>query len=36
VTSFGLGLVVVPLSLVSLHNVANQDSGVASNLFNTG
>ena len=31
VTSFGLGLVFVPLSLVSLHNVAEQDSGVARN-----
>jgi MFS family permease len=36
VTSFGLGLVFVPLSLVSLHNVANQDSGVASSLLNAG
>jgi EmrB/QacA subfamily drug resistance transporter len=36
VTSFGLGLVFVPLSLVSLHNVAEQDSGVASSLLNVG
>ncbi|RAG87233.1 MFS transporter [Streptacidiphilus pinicola] len=35
-TSFGLGLVFVPLSLVSLHNVAERDSGVASSLLNTG
>jgi EmrB/QacA subfamily drug resistance transporter len=36
VTSLGLGLVFVPLSLVSLHNVAERDSGVASSLLNTG
>ncbi len=36
VTSFGLGLVFVPLSLVSLHNVAEKDSGVASSLLNVG
>jgi hypothetical protein len=36
VSSLGLGLVFVPLSLVSLHNVAEQDSGVASSLLNTG
>ncbi|WP_222849248.1 MFS transporter [Trebonia kvetii] len=36
VSSFGLGLVFVPLSLVALHNVAEQDSGVASSLLNTG
>jgi len=36
VTSCGLGLVFVPLSLVALHNVAEQDSGVASSLLNTG
>jgi EmrB/QacA subfamily drug resistance transporter len=36
VCSFGLGLVFVPLSLVALHNVAEQDSGVASSLLNTG
>jgi EmrB/QacA subfamily drug resistance transporter len=34
VTSFGLGLVFVPLALVALHNVAEQDSGVASSLLN--
>ena len=36
VTSFGLGLVFVPLSLVALHNVAEQDSGVASSMLNVG
>ena len=36
VTSFGLGLLFVPLSLVALHNVAEQDSGVAASLLNTG
>jgi EmrB/QacA subfamily drug resistance transporter len=36
VTSFGIGLVFVPLSLVALHNVAEQDSGVAASLLNTG
>jgi EmrB/QacA subfamily drug resistance transporter len=36
VTSVGLGLVFVPLSLVALHNVAEKDSGVASSLLNTG
>jgi MFS family permease len=35
VSSVGLGLVFVPLALVSLHNVAEQDSGVASSLLNT-
>ncbi len=35
VTSCGLGLVFVPLALVALHNVADQDSGVASSLLNT-
>jgi EmrB/QacA subfamily drug resistance transporter len=34
VTSCGLGLVFVPLALVALHNVAEQDSGVASSLLN--
>jgi EmrB/QacA subfamily drug resistance transporter len=34
VSSFGLGLVFVPLSLVALHKVAEQDSGVASSLLN--
>ena len=36
VTSFGLGLVFVPLSLVALHNVADRDSGVASSMLNVG
>jgi hypothetical protein len=36
VTSFGLGLVFVPLSLVALHGVAEQDAGVAASLLNTG
>ena len=36
VTSLGLGLVFVPLSLIALHNVAEQDSGVAASLLNTG
>ncbi len=36
VSSFGLGLVFVPLSLVALHKVAGQDSGVASSLLNAG
>jgi EmrB/QacA subfamily drug resistance transporter len=36
VSSFGLGLVFVPLSLVALHNVAEQDSGAAASLLNTG
>jgi hypothetical protein len=36
VTSCGLGLVFVPLALVALHNVAEQDSGVASSLLNVG
>jgi MFS transporter len=35
VSSFGLGLVFVPLALVALHNVAEQDSGVASSLLDT-
>jgi EmrB/QacA subfamily drug resistance transporter len=35
VASLGLGLVFVPLALVALHNVAEQDSGVASSLLNT-
>jgi len=34
VSSFGLGFVFVPLALVALHNVAEQDSGVASSLLN--
>ena len=36
VTACGVGLVFVPLSLVALHNVAEQDSGVASSLLNIG
>jgi Major Facilitator Superfamily len=36
VTSLGLGLLFVPLSLLALHNVAEQDSGVAASLLNTG
>jgi predicted MFS family arabinose efflux permease len=35
VSSLGLGLLFVPLALVALHNVAEQDSGVASSLLNT-
>jgi EmrB/QacA subfamily drug resistance transporter len=35
-TSCGLGLVFVPLSLVALHDVAEQDSGVASSMLNVG
>jgi predicted MFS family arabinose efflux permease len=33
-SSFGLGLVFVPLALVSLHDVPEQDYGVASSLLN--
>ena len=36
VTSFGLGLLFVPLALVALHHVADQDAGVAASLLNTG
>jgi MFS family permease len=36
VTAFGMGLIFVPLSLVALAKVANNDSGVASSLLNTG
>jgi MFS family permease len=36
VTSFGLGLLFVPMSLVALHNVAERDAGVAGSLLNTG
>jgi EmrB/QacA subfamily drug resistance transporter len=36
IASFGLGLVFVPLSLVSLRNVADRDSGVASSMLNVG
>jgi len=35
VSSLGLGLVFVPLALVALYKVAEQDSGVASSLLNT-
>jgi EmrB/QacA subfamily drug resistance transporter len=35
-TGFGMGLTFVPLSLVSLAKVANDDAGVASSLLNTG
>jgi len=35
VSSLGLGLVFVPLSLVSLRGVAERDSGVAASLLNT-
>ena len=36
VTSIGLGLVFVPISLVALTKVRPEDSGVASSLLNTG
>ena len=36
VTAAGLGLLFVPLSLVALTRVRDQDSGVASSLLNTG
>ena len=36
VTSTGLGMLFVPLSLVALNKVRNEDSGVASSLLNTG
>jgi hypothetical protein len=35
-TSCGLGLVFVPLSLVALHKVTDRDSGVASSMLNVG
>jgi EmrB/QacA subfamily drug resistance transporter len=35
-TAIGLGLIFVPLSLVALTRVANNDAGVASSLLNTG
>ncbi len=35
-TGTGLGLIFVPLSLVSLTKVANNDTGVASSLLNVG
>jgi hypothetical protein len=36
VTSSGIAAVFVPLSLVALHRVREEDSGVASSLLNTG
>ena len=36
VTATGLGLIFVPLSLIALTKVANNDTGVASSLLNTG
>ena len=36
VTALGMGLIFVPLSLVALARVANNDAGVASSLLNTG
>jgi hypothetical protein len=36
VTAAGMGLIFVPLSLVSLAKVADSDAGVASSLLNTG
>jgi len=36
VTSFGLGLLFVPMSLVALHGVQEQYAGVAGSLLNTG
>jgi EmrB/QacA subfamily drug resistance transporter len=36
VTATGLGLIFVPLSLVALTRVHNNDAGVASSLLNTG
>jgi EmrB/QacA subfamily drug resistance transporter len=36
VTALGMGLLFVPLSLVSLAKVADNDAGVASSLLNTG
>jgi len=36
VTALGLGLIFVPLSLVALARVADNDAGVASSLLNTG
>jgi hypothetical protein len=36
VTALGLGLIFVPLSLVVLARVADNDAGVASSLLNTG
>ncbi len=36
VTAFGLGMVFMPVSLVALSRVREEDSGVASSLLNTG
>jgi EmrB/QacA subfamily drug resistance transporter len=36
VTAAGIGLIFVPMSLVSLTKVADSDAGVASSLLNTG
>ena len=36
VTSAGLGMLFVPLSLVALNRVRGEDAGVASSLLNTG
>jgi hypothetical protein len=36
VTSIGLGMLFVPLSIVALNKVAGEDAGVASSLLNTG
>jgi predicted MFS family arabinose efflux permease len=36
VTALGMGLIFVPLSLVALTKVGDQDAGVASSLLNTG
>ena len=36
VTAIGIGLIFVPLSLVALAKVANNDAGVASSLVNAG
>jgi EmrB/QacA subfamily drug resistance transporter len=36
VTSAGMGMLFVPLSLVALNRVRSEDSGIASSLLNTG
>jgi hypothetical protein len=36
VTALGMGLLFVPVSLVALAGVGNNDAGVASSLLNTG
>jgi hypothetical protein len=36
ITALGLGLLFVPMALVSLTKVRNQDTGVASSLVNVG